>query len=45
MLDFPTVFRAAYEPALYQRRLPYDQPLIPPLAHADQTWVEERIKP
>jgi hypothetical protein len=45
MLDFPTVFRAAYEPALYHRRLPYDQPLIPPLAHADQTWVEERIKP
>ena len=30
-LDLQAVFRAAYEPSLYERRLPYEQPLLPPL--------------
>jgi hypothetical protein len=38
-LDLQAVFRSAYEPAFYDRRLPYDQPLVPPLPEPDQAWV------
>ena len=47
-LDLQAVFRAAYEPAMYDRRLRYDQPLEPPLHPADEAWVREavaRVKP
>jgi len=39
VLDLAAAFRAAYEPALYDRRLPYDQPLAPPPAAADRDWI------
>lgn len=42
-LDLQAVFRAAYEPAYYDRRLKYDQPLDPPLHPADEAWVREAI--
>jgi hypothetical protein len=42
-LDLAAAFRAAYEPSLYDRRLPYDQPLSPPLSPADEAWLRERI--
>jgi hypothetical protein len=42
-LDLQAVFRAAYEPAYYDRRLKYDQPLEPPLHPADEAWVREAI--
>lgn len=43
-LDLQAVFRAAYEPSLYDRRLPYDQPLLPPLAAADEAWVRQQLR-
>jgi hypothetical protein len=42
-LDLQTVFRGAYEPAFYDRRLPYDRPLQPPLAPEDEQWVREAL--
>lgn len=43
-LDLQSVFRAAYEPSLYHRRLPYDQPLLPALPPADEAWVRQRLR-
>jgi hypothetical protein len=42
-LDLQTVFRAAYEAALYDRRLPYDRSLEPPLVADDEKWVREAL--
>jgi hypothetical protein len=42
-LDLQGVFRAAYEPSLYDRRLPYEQPLLPPLRPEDEAWVRQRL--
>jgi hypothetical protein len=42
-LDLQSVFRAAYEPSLYDRRLPYEQPLSPALPPADDAWVRQRL--
>jgi hypothetical protein len=43
-LDLQAVFRAAYEPSLYDRRLPYEQPLLPPLPPKDEAWVRQRLR-
>jgi hypothetical protein len=42
-LDLQSVFRAAYEPSLYDRRLPYEQPLLPTLPREDEAWVRQRL--
>ncbi len=42
-LDLQAVFRAAYEPSLYDRRLPYEQPLTPPLPPEGEAWVGQRL--
>jgi hypothetical protein len=43
-LDLQAAFRAAYERSLYDRRLPYDEPLVPPLPAAEETWVRQRLE-
>ena len=43
-LDLEAVFRATYEPSLYDRRLPYEQPLLPPVPKNDEAWVGERLR-
>jgi hypothetical protein len=43
-LDLQSVFRAAYEPSLYDRRLPYAEPLLPALPPADEAWVRQRLR-
>ena len=42
-LDLQAVFRAAYEPSLYDRRLPYEQALLPGLSREDEDWVRLRL--
>jgi len=42
-LYLQAVFRAAYEPAFYDRRLRYDRPLTPPLSPGDETWVKQAL--
>jgi hypothetical protein len=42
-LDLQAVFHAAYEPAFYDRRLRYDQPLDPPLPPGDEAWVRDLL--
>jgi hypothetical protein len=42
-LDLQAVFRAAYEPSLYDQRLPYEQPLLPALPAEDEAWVRQRL--
>lgn len=42
-LDLGAAFRSAYEPSLYDRRLPYHEPLVPPLAGADEAWLRDRL--
>ena len=42
-LDLQAVFHAAYEPSLYDRRLPYEQPLLPALPPEDEAWVRQRL--
>ncbi len=43
-LDFDAAFAAAYEPSLYSRRLPYHEPLLPPLNDAASAWARERLE-
>jgi hypothetical protein len=42
-LNLQVVFRSAYDAAFYDRRLRYDQPLLPPLRPDDEAWVREAI--
>jgi hypothetical protein len=42
-LDLQSAFRAAYEPSLYERRLPYDQPLLPELPREEEEWVRRQL--
>ncbi len=42
-LDLAAAFRSAYEPSLYDRRLAYHQPLVPPLPAADEAWLRDRL--
>jgi hypothetical protein len=42
-LDLGAAFRAAYEASLYDRRLPYHEPLVPPLAASDEAWLRDRL--
>lgn len=42
-LDLQSVFLAAYEPALYHRRLRYNQPLDPALHSTDESWIRESL--
>lgn len=43
-LDLQAAFRAAYEPALYERRLPYEEPLQPPLEAARERGLRRRLR-
>jgi hypothetical protein len=43
-LDLQDVFHAAYESSLYDRRLPYDQPLFPPLGTEDDVWLRRQLR-
>lgn len=42
-LNLQAVFQTAYEPALYHRRLRYDQPLEPGLNPGDESWARELL--
>jgi hypothetical protein len=42
-LDLQSAFRAAYEPSLYDHRLPYEQPLVPALSSDNEAWVRQRL--
>lgn len=42
-LDLGTVFNTAYESALYDRRLPYGQPLRPRPSDADRDWIDGHL--
>ncbi len=43
-LDLQAVFHAAYDPSLYDRRVSYDEPLLPPLGAEDEAWLRERLR-
>lgn len=43
-LDLQSVFQAAYESSLYDRRLPYDQPLLPALPPEDEAWIRQQLR-
>jgi hypothetical protein len=43
-LNLQTVFQSAYEPACYDRVLPYDEPLDPPIPPHDAEWARERLR-
>jgi hypothetical protein len=43
-LDLQTVFLAAYLPAYYPQRLPYDRPLAPPLPIDEATWLQQILQ-
>ncbi len=43
-LNLQDVFESVYEPACYDRMLPYDEPVEPPLSPADEAWVRERLR-
>ena len=43
-LDLDAAFASAYEPSLYSRRLPYAEPLVPPLPAPEEAWVRDRLK-
>jgi len=42
VLDLQEVMERTYEEADYQLRVRYEEPCIPALRHADQTWADER---
>lgn len=43
-LNLQEVFESVYEPACYDRMLPYDEPVEPPLSPADEAWTRERLQ-
>jgi hypothetical protein len=43
-LNLQAVFESAYEPACYDRVLPYGDPLDPPLPPLDAAWARERLR-
>jgi hypothetical protein len=43
-LNVQATLQSAYDASLYDLRLPYDQPLVPPLAEVDQARVCERLE-
>ncbi len=42
-INLQEVFQAAYELGFYERRLPYQEPLAPPLNEEEAAWVKERL--
>ena len=42
-LHLAEAFRSAYEPSLYDRRLPYGKSLVPILPSSDEEWVRARL--
>ena len=42
-LDLDAAFGLAYESSFYSRRLPYNEPLVPPVRESDVAWVQERV--
>lgn len=44
-IDLSAAFRAAYDPAFYDQRLPYETTLRPPLSEQELDWVrQQRMK-
>jgi len=43
LVELQEVFRAAYDPSFYERRLPYREPLVPPLSVEEEVWVKQRL--
>ena len=43
-LNLQEIFRATYDASLYDRRLPYKLPLVPPLSPADTAWTTELLQ-
>lgn len=43
-LNLQEVFESVYEPACYDRMLPYDEPVEPPLSPTDEAWARERLR-
>jgi hypothetical protein len=42
-LDLQPLIGAIYARSRYERDIDYHQPLTPPLAAAEQAWLEERL--
>jgi hypothetical protein len=43
VVSLQQVFTNAYEPSFYDRRLPYDEPLAPPVRPEEEVWVREQL--
>jgi hypothetical protein len=43
LVELQDVFRKAYDFWYYERRLPYQEPLAPPLSQDDDAWVRQRL--
>ncbi len=43
-LDLDAAFGSAYESSFYSRRLPYREPLVPPMREDEHAWVRERLQ-
>ena len=43
-LDLDAAFGSAYESSFYSRRLPYREPLVPPMREEENAWVRERLQ-
>jgi hypothetical protein len=43
VVSLQEVFQAAYDPSFYEKRLPYQEPLVPPLSPEEEVWVKGRL--
>ena len=43
-LDLDAAFGSAYDSSFYSRRLPYREPLAPPMREDDNAWVRDRLQ-
>jgi hypothetical protein len=43
-VNLQEVFQTVYEQSFYDRRLPYHDPLVPPLAEEEATWARECLR-
>jgi hypothetical protein len=43
IVELQEAFQAAYDVSFYERRLPYHEPLSPPLSPEEDGWMKERL--
>lgn len=44
MVDLQEIFQTAYDQSFYEKRLPYNERIVPPFGTGEEAWAKERLK-